>query len=1073
MCTNREWKLWPVLVLLLFCTAYPVQAQLVRGFVSGTITDTTGAIMAGVQVRITNKATNISRETVTNDVGFYRFVAVEPGAYSVEFTIAGFETRKVENIAVNTAQEVVINQTMSVSGITSEVTVQETPGVSIAKTVATIQTTFDGRLVSELPITAGTRDVTRLALLAPTVNRAPGSNEFSANGQRARNNNFTLDGVDNNDISVSLNQSRIIPEAVQEVQVQTTAYSAEFGRNSGAQFSVITKGGSNEYHGEGWEYYRGNWMEPVSLTNKRAGVIETPRFVVNQFGGDVGGPILKNRTFFFGLLEGNRRTEAPDARNIPASQVPNILTPAGYAALSTVPLGPNQTTGSRQAALSALSFLPEIHSQVRNYENTRNVAINGVPIQVATVRIPIANPHTFWYNVVRVDHRLTNSDYLTYRYYIDKRDQPDLQSNLAFGSRWSAAQTILGQNHAISHTRIFSNRLSNEARLAYVRRTLDFPENDPKSATVQITGYFTSGGLNNFPQGRRDQNFQFQNIATYIAGRHSFKAGIDVRRNLLFNRSGFDSKGTWTFDSLADFLNNNARSLVQSVNEASFYARQWNQNYFFQDDLKATRDLTFNLGIRYEYSTVPLGFFGATDPAIRAGGVPGPARPDKNNWAPRFGFAYSPSAPQGFLASLLGSGKTSIRGGFGVTYDVLFYNILTVNQNNYPRVVNSTTNAPDTLNLFPQLAPKIAFIPPFTPATLSFVNSPEDLQNPTTHFWSLSLQREIATNYVLEFGYTGNRSYHQIRQGQANPPILTAAQAATVIATGNPASIPGAQARRLNPNWNSRTLIESAAKAEYHAGYVQFNKKIANGLLLGANYTWSANFSDNDESLAVNDITLSSPQNPQDYFNYRSEWSRSVFDRPHRFVVHYLYEIPWFTSTPAALRQVFGGWEISGFTDFQSGQPFTIRTGVDTVGTTAGATNPPGRPNSNPGGTLTKDPDTGDLRTFTTPINGAGIVTAPLGPNGILVNSMPGGGNLGRNTFRGPSFQQWNFSLMKKISIKENWNVQLRSDFINLWNHNNFQNPEARMSNPAFGANTAPLLTPEARQILLGAKIRF
>ncbi|PYS17155.1 MAG: hypothetical protein DMG15_00130 [Acidobacteria bacterium] len=211
---------------------------------------------------------------------------------------------------------------------------------------------------------------------------------------------------------------------------------------------------------------------------------------------------------------------------------------------------------------------------------------------------------------------------------------------------------------------------------------------------------------------------------------------------------------------------------------------------------------------------------------------------------------------------------------------------------------------------------------------------------------------------------------------------------------------------------------------------------------------------------------------PQDFFNYRNEWSRSAFDRPHRFAMHYLYEVPWFSSGRAheALGRIFGSWQISGSVDAQSGQPFTIRTGVDTVGTFATAF--PGRPNYNPGGILTKDPATGDLRTFVIPINGTGIVTAPLGQNGILANSMPGGGNLGRNTFRGPSFQNWNFALMKKISFKESRQLQIRGDFANLWNHRNFQNPVAMMSSPAFGQNTATLLT-DSRQIMLSAKVKF
>jgi hypothetical protein len=380
-------------------------------------------------------------------------------------------------------------------------------------------------------------------------------------------------------------------------------------------------------------------------------------------------------------------------------------------------------------------------------------------------------------------------------------------------------------------------------------------------------------------------------------------------------------------------------------------------------------------------------------------------------------------------------------------------------------VVNSVTTNP--VDEFPRLAPKIATIPPFNPL-LAFVNTPSDTQNPTAHFWSLSFQRQFKSNYIFEIGYTGNRSYHGIRQGQGNVPILTQAQATIVIASGNANSIPSFQNRRVNPAWGSRTLIEATALGEYHAMFVKFDKKLSGGLLVGGNYTWSANFSDNDESLGITDITNSSPQIPQDFFNYRSEWSRSVFDRPHRLAIHYSYEVPWRYQNFS--RHIFGGWQFSGFAEAQSGQPFTIRTGVDSAGIGSAT---PARPNFNASGTLRRDPVEGNLRTFTTAINGTGIVVAPLTSGGIpLANSMPLGGNLGKNTFRGPGFSQWNFTIMKTISISERIKLQLRNDLINMWNQNNFQNPVATMASPTFGTNSATLLT-DTRTMLVSAKIKF
>jgi outer membrane receptor protein involved in Fe transport len=1062
----RNWKAnFAFVVFVLSWAAYPLHAQLTRGFTSGIVTDGTDGVLAGVEVTLTNSATNISRGMLTDDAGFYRFVAIEPGDYSLVFQLPGFETRKVDNIAVKTAQEVVVNQVLAVAPADVFVNVIGTPGGELLKTTPTVERTFTDRVVAELPmqIHNGVRDISRLALLAPNVSRASSFTEFSANGQRSRNNNFILDGVDNNDQSVALNALRIIPEAVEEVQVQTASYSAEFGRSSGAQLSAITKSGTNGYHGGVWDYYRGNWMEPVSLPNKRAGLRETPRFVLNQFGGDMGGPILKDRTFFFGLIEWNRRREAPSAGNATPTTIP---TPPGYAALLNMPLGGNVTPAGRQAALSALSFLPSVHAEVANYDNVQTAIVNGVPVELGTARVPLAKPWNFFYSAGRIDHRLTGRDDLTYRYHVDRSYQPNSTNNTQFGTRFASLQIINRQNHSVGYTRIFESHFLNEARLAYTRGGLNFPENDPDTATVSISGLFSIGGLSSFPQARREHLYQLQDVATYIAGRHSLKFGMDLRQNRLAINIGTHTRGTWMFTSLEDFLNNNASRLEQSINEATFDARQWNHAYFFQDDVKATKDFSVNAGVRYEYSTAPHGYFGATDAAVRAIGVPGAARADKNNWAPRLGFVYSPSSPRGLFESLFGQGKTSIRGGFGIAYDVLFYNILASAATNYPRGLMSTTNGPgpQLANLFPALAPKVQLL---NPATATFTNTPEDIENPTTNFWNLSIQRELGTTHVLEAGYTGNRSYHQIRQRDVNPGMLTAEQAATVIATGNGNNV---SVRRLNPAWGPRNRIETAAKGEYHAGYLKFDRRMSRGLLLGASYTWSATFSDNDEAMAGNDILASSPPVPQDSFNYRAEWSRSAFDRPHRFVVHYVYEIPWFRSPGAGiLAKVLGGWQVSGVTEFQSGQPFTIRTGMDTAGTFGAAS---ARPNYNPAGILIKDPVTNDLRTFTIPPDNTGLVVVPRASNGsILQNSMPGGGNLGRNTFRGPSFQNWNISVMKKVTITEDVNVQFRSDLVNVWNHNNFQNPVSVMVRN-LGQNLAPLLT-DTRQILLSARVRF
>lgn len=1048
-------------VLILFGASLGL-AQLNRGFITGTVQDATGAIVPDVTVKVTNKATNVSQESQTNSAGLYRFVAVEPGVYSVEFSKTGFELRKVENVNVSTNQEVTINQQLAVTGTSTTIEVQDAPpGVQLAKTTATIDRTLSQTVIQNLPLTGAVRDVTVLALLAPTVSRGPGSTGISANGNRARNNNFMIDGVDNNDSSVTLSATSVPPEALSEFQTQTSSYSAEYGRNSGAQINVITRSGTNQFRGEVWNYYRGNWMEPVNLLNKRAGVNSTPRFVHNQPGAALAMPVIRNRTFVFGLYQANIRREAPDARNATAFTIP---TAEGLSLLGSVPLRSGQSQASRDAVLGALSFLPEIQNANGNrYDTIRPVVVNGVSIPFGTGRLALARGWEYHTSVARADHKLTDSHSLTYRLLTEKTTDPNVTSNLQFGRRFAGDQSIFAQNHAGSITSVLKPTLINEGRFSFARRNLDFPEVDPLSSTVSILGAFTIGGLNNFPQGRIQNNLQWQDVVTLTAGRHNVKFGGDIRYIRLFNNAAFDSKGTWTFNSFADYLNNVAFTLNQAVNSASFNAEQVVQYYFAQDDWRITKDLTLTLGLRYEYQNVPLGFFGAANDQIAAVGVPRNAKPDGNNWAPRVGFAYSPSNG----GWLFGDGRTVLRGGFGVGYDVLFYNILTVNQSNYPRVIVSQTTGAAATDLFPRLAPAVGTLGPLDPLA-TFVNANTDIQNPTVHYYSFSIQREVGTGNVFEVGYSGNRGYHGIRQGQGNPGTLTEAQAAQVIASSNQNAVPSLQARRANPAWGNRVLIESNAKGNYNAGFVRFDRRYKNGLVIGANYTFSKTMSDNDESLGVADITNSAPQVPQDFRNYRAEWSRSVFDRPHRFVTHWVYEIPGRNAfSNRLLKELVGGWKIAGFYEIQSGQPFGIRTGVDTVG--QGSTNG-SRPDFNASGTFSNDPISGDLRTFTSPLVGGAFIT-PLTNAGVpIANSDPNGGNLGRNTFRGPYFKNWNIGFQKEIVFTERVRLELRNDLVNAFNQRNFGNPVAAMNAPNFGQNTT---NPGNRTMLLSAKVRF
>jgi outer membrane receptor protein involved in Fe transport len=1091
------------LVALLACAALfePLaSAQITRGSIAGNVRDESGAIVSGAEVTVTAPGRNITRNATTDDEGFYRIGALDPGTYTVIVERAGFARVENREVLVRTSLETTFDAQLRVGNVTESVDVTAAAeGITLNKTNPTLGLSVGNRQAVELPLSAG-RDVNQIALLAPLAVPAPGSTGISVNGQRARNNNFTIDGTDNNDISVTLATSSVIPEAVAEFQVLTNAYSVEFGRNSGAQINVITRSGTNDFHGDLFHYYRGSRLNALTNREKVNGLTRPGRFVRNQFGFAVGGPIHlprfgeggrsiisgRDRTFFFTAFQADRQRSGASL-----GAAVRIPTPAGFAALNSVPLRPAngavpaQTAASRQAVLNSLSFLNDVYALNPTFTsvNTTAAVVNGVGIQTGIVEIPRVAPIDAYNFLMRFDHKISDNDNLTFRYSRDAGYNTNFTSNTQFGSIFSAQQTTIDQNMALSETHIFRSNLVNEFRASYIRRNLAFPENDPLTPTTAITGFFTIGGLSNFPQGRIQNSYQFSDTLSWLRGRHALKFGFDVRHIHLFNNAAFNTKGSFTFANFANFLNNVGTQFTQALQVSSFDARQWQQGYFVQDDFRITSNLTLNLGLRYDTANYPFGFFGATDAASRAALVPGPAKRDNNNFGPAIGFNYSPRATDGMFGALFGDAKTVIRGGYRKNYDVLFYNILTVNGSNFPRVFTGISDNP--LDVFPNVAP-VSGTPTFSPLG-AYVNSPEDLKVPESHIYSLTVQREVGRDYVFEIGYSGSTSRNQINQLQANPAILTEAQAAQVrligatnttaqAATVAQTSIPTVQQRRTFPQFGARTLIASTAKANYNAGFVSFNRRMGGeGLLrnlqLGAHYTFSKLMSDNDESLGVGDITAGSPQVPQDFNRYDLEWSVSAFDRTHRFAVNYVWEFPTpgFAENNGFLKRVFGGWQISGVTTGTSGQPFTILTGVDTNGNGAGGD----RPNVNPDAPLIVDPVTGNLRTFTAPgryiVPRVGTQSSAAGT--ILLFSLPGsGGNLGKNTLRAPAFFNTNLGIQKRIYIDEIRRFTIRADFLNAFNQDNYGIPVNNLSSASFGQN---LNNWGNRSITVGGKFTF
>ncbi len=1020
--------------LAVLAVAGAASAQVTRGSVSGTVKDQSGAVIPGATVTVTNVDTNASRTVVTNEVGFYRVSPIDPGTYTVVTELPGFSTVENKGIVVRAASEVTINVALSPAGIGEDITVTaEATSAQLNKTSGTISSILNNRAVEELPLPGG-RNLNNLMLTAPNASANTGQGGIAVNGQRPRNNNYMIDGADNNDISVTISTTPLPPEAVQEFQLITNPYSVEMGRNSGGQVNVITKSGTNRLKGDVWEYYITEKLYSLNNIEKASGLSDPAKFRRHQAGFDLGGPVLRDKLFFFGLYQ--RDLVRPGST--PGGTV-RIPTPAGYAALQNVPLGAGQTAASRQAVLQRISFLQDVYGQGVTFRNFANTLVNGVPVETAQTNVTITQPSTYDTYMGRGDYRFSASDSVMARYSLVKREDIDQISNCVFGPLFCGSQALKDTNFTSNYTRIFSPTVVNEFRFSWTRRDLAFPENDPASPTATISGLFTIGGLSNFPQGRLTDVYQFSDTVTWTKGRHTLKIGADIRYNKADNESAFDSKGTFGFNNLQDYMNNFAATFAQALQTSSWLAEQWQNAFFIQDDFRITPNLTVNLGVRYELSGVPLGLFGATDAESLGVLVPGPVEKDNNNWAPRVGFAYSPRSENKWL----GDGLTVFRGGFGIGYDVLFYNLLTVNGSNYPRI--ATYSVQNQQNVYPNLIQGSAS-PIFNPLN-TWTNSQQDTENPESRYYSISMQRQVG-DYVFEVGYSGSRGYKGINQIHANPAVLTPAQIATVQSTLNAASIPSVQARRIFPNIGNRTLIPATvgpggndveARSEYNAIYVSANKRYSKGLQFGGSYTFSRWYSNNDASLGEGG-TAQSSQRPQDMFDYEAEWSRSNFDRPHRLAIQYLYEIPG--PKEGVLGAVLGGWQISGVTQAQSGPVFTLFTGVDSNGDGNTASD---RPNLG-SGSLTWDEY---RRSFTN----NGYVTAFLGSNGLPLANALGNGSIGRNTERAAGYWNTDLSLMKRFGVGYG-NVIIRADVLNALNQDQFGAPNNSMTSPSFGQNS-------------------
>jgi len=1038
--------LW--VLLLLLSLGEQAIAQSTTAIISGVVRDEQGAVLPGVTVTARNVDTSLTRTVVTDPTGVYRFSALPIGPYELTAELTGFATYQRSGLVLSLNQEAVIDISLRLAAI--QETVQVTGESPILNTTnAEVGVRFDQTKVAELPV-ANTRDVFSLALQVAGVsqvnsgqsNFASGTN-FSVNGMRTRSNNFMIDGQDSNDPSVTGRQQPLNnTDLIQEVRLITNQFAAEFGRAAGSVMSVVTKSGTNQFRGSAFIFRNQNELNARTNLDKAAGRTEAPYLEENQFGGTFGGPIIRNRTFFFGSYQ--RWTQDQLGAGTTLNGAP---TEAGRAVLQSA-------VGSMPQIQALLKFLPAAQTPLnRNVGFTYGGNAYSVPIGSLTGSSTIEfNNHQA---SGRVDHQLTTSG----RHIISARYLYNDSLSTGAGQVTPPGVTTVSpstsQAFAGWWTGILTNTLVNELRVAYSHLSTETTAADVSSEEIPsieivelgLTGFNaaasrTAIGLAlNLPQWRKNGLWQIQNNLSWTAGNHSTKFGVDYRASDIESFFNPTLRGRLQYTTLQRYVDDIAN--VAQINKplpggSEVVNYSWADVYFFaQDEWRMTPSFTLSYGLRYE---LPGNF---TDSLVElndeivatAGGderfrlAPVPER-DTNNWQPRVGVNWNPQTEKGgALGWLTGGDKLVLRGGYAMTHDYAFLNIALNIASSFPFVgvleVPSVQNAPGG----PGRPEAFVRLPNLTltgnPNLITRTVVGEDFRSPVAHQFSVEMQRELAANLALRVGYVGTlgRGLFQTIDGNPRLPYL---------------------ATRVDPTRGVIRLRANEAESWYHSLQTSLERRFRNGFSAGVHYTWSKYL---DTASEIFNVSSGEVAVAQDYFNIAADKGYSSYDRPHRLTGNVVWELPFYRDQAGFAGKVLGGWQVSTSFTLQSGSPFSALNGADPTGALTGIDGLVGsniRPNIN---------TTEDLSTMTVAeILAAGGASLFQQICGFPSATCPGErvGNVGRNTLRTDGIGNIDLGFIKNTRFGTRHNFQIRIEAFNLTNTRNFGVPESRISSTNF-----------------------
>jgi len=897
----------------LFVFNLPLFSQLTSGNITGTVYDPTGATVPGSNVVAHNTGTGVDVTTTSASAGHYRFENLPVGNYTIAVTAPGFIKTEVANIDVQLNQTVTTNVKLTIGATSTSVEVTEA-GVPIDTTTAQVQTTYTAKQISDLPSASSGSGVINLSLLNAGVTTSGGAGYGtgpSVGGQRPTNNSFAIEGIDNNDLSVTGPVVTVPNDAVSEFSVLQNQFSPDFGHSSGGQFNQVVKSGSNQFHGMAYEYFDNRNLDAADNLNYVEGNPLHPRSDSNRFGGNFGGPIKRNKLFFFG-----------DYEYAPAGGVSSTFydtpTAAAYATLGALP-GINQTNLAEfrkylgtAAAPNGSTVLVAPGAGSNESLSTGVFAPSGtgaIPIPVGQISSTLPSFTNSEFGVASIDYNISDRDSLRGRFILNRIGTIDATG---FPSVFFGIQPTNGYIATFSEYHTFTPALINEFRLGYNRL----------NQTVPVFGNQSFPGLDTFPNinvyelnaaygpGQSAPQYRIQNLyhltdnVTWTKGNHSFKSGFDGWSAIAPSHFVQRARGDYEWSFLSDYLyDNNPDGVAQrSLGNSTFYQNQQLLAFYANDNWKIKPNLTLNVGVRYEYLTIPLSE--NTQNLNASASVPGliafnSPTAQKKNFMPRVGIAYSPGI----------SGKTSIRAGFGITYDVLYDNLgLTT----LPPQLSTTvdvTGLHATGFLGRGGIPNNALITvpegaAARPVTSAFI---PNQQRPEAYSWNFGIQHQFAGNYVFETRYLGTRGLFLPIQIQLNrQPTVNASNALPVFftlpsqATLNSltSSLSSLQTAFNNgsyivPSYANQgftgliTAFMPQGNSTYHGWSNQLSRRFSNGLQFQGSYTWSHNIDDSTDALAS---TVLAPRRPMDSQDLRSERASSLLDYRNRFVFEMLYE---------------------------------------------------------------------------------------------------------------------------------------------------------------------------------------